>query len=158
MSEKKDLKKVAEFIQKKNMYDRLGKEIDGLKNELKDILDEYENDKIYVDDEDAGERVTISVVKKADITYDVNKVKEKLGTGFIKKDYLVRDAEGLKKVFKKAGSSPKEFLEIIEVVESVDKDMIDDGFEKGRLTLKKMKGMYTATISKQIRMTKKPLE
>ena len=38
MSEKKDLKKVAEFIQKKNMYDKLGKEIDSLKNELKDIL------------------------------------------------------------------------------------------------------------------------
>ena len=38
MSEKKDLKKVAEFIQKKNMYDRLGKEIDSLKNELKDSL------------------------------------------------------------------------------------------------------------------------
>ena len=36
--------------------------------------------------------------------------------------------------------------------------MIDDGFEKGRLTLKKLEGMYTATISKQIRMTKKPLE
>lgn len=113
-------------------------------------LNEYE----IQSDEIAGMKIVVKKTERVSITYDVEKLNEKLDGELFNeittKLYTVQDPEFLKKIFKKAGATPQQFKQCINMITIVNKEKIKELFEVGEISLKSIEGCYNANIVKGI--------
>lgn len=96
-------------------------------------------------------RVVKSSSKK--ITFLVDMVKKKLPKKIqkevIKKEYRIINMEGLKEYLKELGADPKVFKSFIQVVETIDKERMEQLYDFGEITLKQLKDCYEVKESKE---------
>lgn len=92
--------------------------------------------------------------ERTSITYDIDALKKKLDKEMlnevIKKKYSIVDFDGVVKLLKEYSVPAVEFKKFIEVTPSVDTKSIKLLYDAGELTLEKLRGCYTAKITKTI--------
>jgi len=88
------------------------------------------------------------------LDYNVDKLKENLSKEIqnevIKKDYNINNIEGLIKLLKKSGVSPKEFKQYLDITETPIKAMIKELYNVGDIKKDDLKGCYSAKLTKSI--------
>lgn len=106
---------------------------------------------------DSRKRVVCKKFERANIKYDVDKLKSKLDDELFlevtKRTYYINDINKMINLVKDAGVQAKEFKALIEAKITPDTQAIKRLYDAGELTLKQLKGAYTATISKSIKIT-----
>lgn len=106
---------------------------------------------------DSCKRVICKKFERANIKYDVDKLKSKLDDELFleatKRTYYINDINKMINLVKDAGVQAKEFKALIEAKITPDTQAIKRLYDAGELTLKQLKGAYTATISKTIKIT-----
>jgi hypothetical protein len=106
---------------------------------------------------DSRKRVVCKKFERANIKYDVDKLKSKLDDELFlevtKRTYYINDINKMINLVKDAGVQAKEFKALIEAKITPDTQAIKRLYDAGELTLKQLKGAYTATISKTIKIT-----
>lgn len=97
--------------------------------------------------------------ERANIKYDVDKLKQRLDDELFlevtKRSYTIKDINAMIKLMKDAGVRAKDFKEQIEPHIVIDGPAIKRLYDAGEITMKQLKGAYTATISKSIKITEK---
>ena len=87
----------------------------------------------------------------------VQKLKQKVDSEIFleitKRSYVITDIDKMIELVKDAGVSAKEFKALIEAVVNVDSQAVKRLYEAGEITMKQLKGTYTAKISKSIKIT-----
>lgn len=106
---------------------------------------------------DSRKKVVCKKFERANIKYDVDKLKSKLDDELFleatKRTYYINDINKMINLVKDAGVQAKEFKALIEAKITPDTQAIKRLYDAGELTLKQLKGAYTATISKTIKIT-----
>lgn len=101
-----------------------------------------------------GTKATFTKAKRTLVNYDIDKLKETLGKetvdNFLDKDYIITDFDKFKKVMKDYGVPFKEVKDIIEVKESVNSARLQNMVEREKVSLRKIKGCYSLSISEYI--------
>lgn len=102
-------------------------------------------------------KVVCKKYERANIKYDIEKLKKKLDDElFIEvtnRSYIIKDINTMISLVKDAGIKAKEFKELIEPKITVNSQAIKNLYDVGELTMKDLKGAYTATISKSIKIS-----
>ena len=95
--------------------------------------------------------------ERATIKYDVEKLKEKLDDELFieatKRSYEIKDINAMIKLCKDAGVKAKDFKSLLNVKILPDGQAIKRLYDSGEISMKQLKGTYTATISKTIKIT-----
>lgn len=95
--------------------------------------------------------------ERANIRYDVEKLKEKLDDEvFIevtKRSYTITDIDAMIKLMKEAGVRARDFKALIDAKITPDNQAIKRLYDAGEITMKQLKGTYKATISKSIKIS-----
>lgn len=95
--------------------------------------------------------------ERATIKYDVEKLKQKLDDELFievtKRTYYINDINKMIELVKEAGVKPKDFKALIEAKITPDTQAIKRLYDVGELTMKDLKGTYSATISKSIKIS-----
>jgi len=98
----------------------------------------------------------ILVTERMYISYDAEKLKEKLDKELylemVDKSYAINDIEGLKKVLQASGVKPSEFKPFLVVKDEPNRKKISELFSMGEISLKQLKGCYTAKMTKSIQV------
>lgn len=102
-------------------------------------------------------KVVCKKSERANIKYDVDKLKQKLDDELFievtKRSYTIKDINEMIKLMKDAGVRAKDFKALIEPHITADGQAIKRLYDAGEITMKQLKGAYTATISKSIKIT-----
>lgn len=95
--------------------------------------------------------------ERATIKYDVDKLKERLEPDLysevVTKSYKVNDINSMIKLVKSAGVNAGEFKALLNIEIKPNVQRLKDLYDIKELTLKDLKGCYTATISKSIKIS-----
>lgn len=96
-------------------------------------------------------RVGKSTSKKVTFLIDVikNKLPKKLQKEVIRKEYRIINMDGLKDYLKDLGADPKVFKGFIQVIETVDKERMEQLYDFGEITLGQLKDCYEVKESKE---------
>lgn len=109
----------------------------------------------------SNEECTVYVREKANITYDIDKVQNKVGDKakmFIDKEYTVPDWDGFVKLCKLHNISPAQLRPYISVKKSVDEKKLAKLYERGIVAISDLEGCYDATITKSVALRMKNVE
>lgn len=131
--------------------------IDENKKKLQKHFDENGTKEIRVDF--GGSSKNSVVCKKSErctIKYDIEKLKQRLDdevfSEVTKRTYTITDINAMIELMKDAGVKAKDFKALLDVKISPDNSMIRTLYDAGEITMKQLKGTYTATISKTIKI------
>ena len=95
--------------------------------------------------------------ERVNITYDIEKLKSKVDNELFleitKRSYIIKDINKMIEMVKDAGVKAKDFKALIEADVKVDNQAIKRLYDAGEITMKQLKGAYTAKISKSIKIT-----
>lgn len=108
-------------------------------------------------DQHLCKQVICKKYERANIKYDVDKLKEKLDDELFveitKRTYYINDINKMIELVRDAGVSSKDFKKLLEVKITPDSQAIKRLYDAGEITMKQLKGAYTATISKTIKIS-----
>lgn len=159
-SENKMHNLILETLELEEQAGKLLIQIDENKKQLQKFFDENGIKEMEVPVGTINKKKTRVVCKKherANIKYDVEKLKQKLDDDLFievtKRSYTITDIDAMIQLMKESGVRAKDFKALIEPKITVDAQAIRRLYDAGELTLKSLKGAYTATISKTIKIT-----
>lgn len=88
-------------------------------------------------------KIKVKLVTPRSIQWDVDALSKTVSKDtfnkIVDKQYLINDIEGLKDYLKSCGVNPKKFMTFIDVIQSVNNNMIEDLSKKGVLDEDKLK-------------------
>lgn len=151
---------ILETLELEEQAGKLLIDIDENKKKIQKYFDEKGVKVMEVPVSETANQVTKVICKKserANIKYDVDKLREKLSEElFIEctnRTYTITDINAMIKLVRDAGVSAKEFKALIESKITPNTQMLKHLYDAGEITMKDLKGAYTATISKSIKIT-----
>lgn len=102
-------------------------------------------------------KVICKKTERANIKYDVDKLKEKLDDELFlevtKRSYTITDIDAMIKLMKESGVRARDFKALIEAKITPDTQAIKRLYDAGEITMSTLKGTYQATISKSIKIS-----
>ena len=147
---------ILETLEKEAEVGRLLLEIDENKGKIQKYFDENGLKEVEVP-VDTNRRIICKKSERATIKYDVDKIKQKLDDEMFievtKRAYTITNIDEMIKLVKSAGIKAKDFKALIDAKVTVDGQAVKRLYDAGEITLKTLKGTYTATISKSIKIT-----
>lgn len=109
-----------------------------------------------VDSENGSVKVICTKSERVTMKYDVDKLKGRVDDDiFIEvtnRSYIIKDINKMIQLLKDAGVRARAFKELIETKITVDNQAVKRLYDAGEITMKQLKGTYTATISKTIKI------
>lgn len=135
--------------------------IDENKKKIQGYFDENNIKQLEIPIVDESTKKGIKIIckksERATITYDVDKLKEKLDDDLFievtKRSYIIKDIDAMIKLMKEAGVRAKDFKALIEANVKADSQAIKRLYDAGEITMKTLQGTFKATISKSIKIT-----
>lgn len=137
-------------------------QVDEGKKEIQKYFDEQSYNSLSVK-VSAGKTLSKSlnlrakISERVTINYDVDELKKALDSEIFNevthKRYEINDIDGLIKLLKSAGIKASEFKQFINPVITVDKEAVKRLYNQGDITMKDIKGCYSAKISKSVKIT-----
>ena len=105
------------------------------------------------------ETVRVTIVRRKTIDWLIGKLKKNLPKKVlkqvIKKEYVVKDMQGLIAYMQELGADAKRFKKYIDVTEELDTNKLNELYEKGELDKEDIKGCYDVVVSEPyVRLTK----
>ena len=147
------------IIETRELEEQVGElllKIDANKAKIQGYFDENNSKEIRVPVAD-GLVLVCKKHERVNLSYDVQKLKQKVDSEIFleitKRSYVITDIDKMIELVKDAGVSAKEFKALIEAVVNVDSQAVKRLYEAGEITMKQLKGTYTAKISKSIKIT-----
>ena len=151
---------ILETLEMEEQAGKLLLQIDENKKKIQQFFDENGIKQMEVPVCSTAKKETKVVCRKSEratITYDVDKLKEKLDDEMFievtKRSYIIKDIDAMIKLMKDSGVRAKDFKALIEAVIKPDNQAIKRLYDAGELTMKMLKGTYKATISKSIKIS-----
>ena len=164
MSHPKEKNKIHNLIlETAEIEEQVGKlllKIDENKKEIQQYFDENGLKEVEVPVQN-GKTGCIKVIckkfERVTMNYDVEKLKQKLDDELFlevtKRSYTITDINAMIQLMKDAGVRARDFKALIETKITVDNQAIKRLYDVGEITMKMLKGAYTAKISKTIKIT-----
>lgn len=159
-SENKIHNLILETLELEEQAGELLIKIDENKKKLQKYFDEQGLTRMEVPVSETAKSQIKVVCKKSEratIKYDVDKLKERLSDElFIEctnRTYTIKDINEMIKLVRHAGVSAKDFKALIEAKVTPNTQAIKLLYDSGEISMKDLKGAYTATISKSIKIT-----
>lgn len=150
---------ILETLELEEEVGRLLIKIDENKKSIQKYFDENDIKQLEVPVSETADKETKVVCKKferATIKYDVEKLRERLDSEIFlevtNRSYLIKDIDEMIKLLKTAGVKAKDFKALVEPKITANGQAIKRLYEAGEITMKQLKGAYTATISKTIKI------
>ena len=151
---------ILETLELEEQAGKLLIQIDENKKKIQQYFDENGIKEMVVPVSETNTKQTNVVCKRyerANVKYDVEKLKEKLDDDmFIEvtnRSYMIKDINSMISLLKEAGVRAKDFKALIETKIVANGQAIKRLYDVGEITMKQLKGTYTATISKTIKIT-----
>lgn len=151
---------IIETLELEEQAGKLLIQIDENKKKIQQYMDENGLKSVEVPISESSTSATKLVCKKterATVKYDVDKLKQKLDDELFievtKRSYIIKDINEMIKLLKEAGVKAKEFKALIEAKITADGQAIKRLYDAGEITMRQLKGTYTATISKTIKIS-----
>jgi len=143
---------IAELKRTQEQIKSLSNKEKKLKNQIINNLEKRGRKNYTI--ENVDNKTTATIIEKVNISYNINNLKNKLDKSLlakiIDKKYEILDFEIFKTLFKKLGGKPSQIKSVIEVEETINKNMINELFEKGDITKEDLKGCYDASLTKYL--------
>lgn len=152
---------ILETLELEEQAGKLLLKIDENKKSIQKYFDEngIKQMEVPIGDEkqaNCNKQIVCKKFERATIKYDVEKLKQKLDNELFmeitNRCYYINDINKMIELVKDAGVKAKDFKALIEAKITPDKQAIKRLYDIGELTLKDLKGTYTATISKSIKI------
>ena len=103
--------------------------------------------------------VEAKLCERCTVKYDAQKLKKKLDTEIFnevtKRSYTINNINAMIDLLKKAGISPKDFKQLIDVKVTVDGAAIKRLYDSGDIEMKDLRGCYEAKFSKSVKVTER---
>ena len=151
---------ILETLELEEQAGKLLIQIDENKKKIQQYFDENGIKEMRVPVSETDTKQTNVICKRqerATIKYDVEKLKERLDDElFIEvtnRSYTIKDINAMISMLKEAGVRAKDFKALIETKIVANGQAIKRLYDAGEITMKQLKGTYTATISKAIKIT-----
>ena len=151
---------ILETLELEEAAGKLLLQIDDNKKKIQKYFDENDLKHMEVEVPSTNDKPVKVVCKKserANIKYDVDKLKERLDKELFievtKRSYTITDIDAMIKLVKAAGVKAKDFKQFIESKVSADSQAIMRLYDAGELTMDTLKGTFTATITKSIKIS-----
>lgn len=155
-SENKTHNLILETLELEEQVGKLLLKIDENKEKIQKYFDENGLKEVTVP-ADTSRRVVCKKSERATIKYDVDKLKEKLDDEMFievtKRTYTINNIDEMIKLVKSAGIRAKDFKSLIDAKVTVDGQAVKRLYEAGEITMRTLKGTFTATISKSIKIS-----
>lgn len=159
-SENKVNNLILETLEIEETIGKLLLKVDENKKQIQKYFDENNIKKLEIPISDDGTKEVKVVCKKserANIKYDVEKLKKKLDSELFlevtNRTYVVTDINKMISLVRDAGVKARDFKDLIEAKITPDSQAIKRLYEVGELTMKQLEGTFTATISKSIKIS-----
>ena len=156
LSEKKVHNLIIETRELEEQVGKLLLKIDENKEKIQKYFDDNGLKEIEVSTESKA-KIVCKKSERATIKYDVDKLKEKLDDEMFievtKRAYTINNIDEMIKLVKSAGIKAKDFKSLIDAKVTVDGQAVKRLYDAGEITMKTLKGTFTATISKSIKIT-----
>lgn len=135
-------------------------EIDENKKKIQKYFDEKGTKEIRIPVSESDTSKTTIVCKKterANIKYDVEKLKQKLDNELFmevtKRSYYITDIDAMIKLMKDNDVRARDFKALIDAKVTVDREALKQLYDAKEITMSDLKGTYSATISKSIKIS-----
>ena len=159
-SENKTHNLILETLELEEQVGKLLLKIDENKKKIQSYFDENGIKELEIPILETANKNTKVVCKKSErvtVKYDVDKLKEKLDDELFvevtNRSYIIKDIDEMIKLMKDAGVRARDFKALIDAKISADTQAIKRLYDAGEISMKTLKGTYTATISKSIKIT-----
>lgn len=143
------------------------RDLKGETTNLKETLQQYMQEKkveeviVEVLEHEVGnypvKRIKAQLISKMSVVYDAEKLKENLDpeiyNEITEKVYEVQNIDLLKKLFKQAGLTPKQFKQCISSTTHISPPKIQQAYAVGDITKEDLRSAYTARIDKHIKVS-----
>lgn len=154
-SEGKIKKVIEETLSLEEQVGKMLLQVDENKKKIQSYFDE--NGLKVLEVHTTNKKLIAKKHERATIKYDVEKLRGRLDKDVFnevtKRTYTISDIDGLIKLIRSAGISASEFKSYINVDVKADTQRLKELYEVKEVTLKDLKGCYTATISKNIKIS-----
>lgn len=132
-------------------------QIDENKKKIQEYFDENGIKTMEVESADACSKMICKKTERATIKYDVDKLKDRLDDEMFievtKRSYVIKDIDAMIKLMKDNGVRARDFKALIDAKVTPNSEAIKRLYDAGELDMKTLKGTFTATISKSIKIT-----
>jgi len=142
---KKTQNEIVDLFNEKEKFKLYEKQYKAKTKELQtDIIKDFiKKGKDVVDVPYSNKNLRVKLVTPRSIQWDVDALSKTVSKDtfnkIVDKQYLINDIEGLKDYLKSCGVNPKKFMTFIDVIQSVNNNMIEDLSKKGVLDEDKLK-------------------
>lgn len=131
-------------------------QIDENKKKIQKYFDENGIKNMEIESTDECSKMICKKTERATIKYDVDKLKEKLDDEMFievtKRSYVIKDIDAMIKLMKENGVRARDFKALIDAKITPNSEAIKRLYDAGELDMKTLKGTFTATISKSIKI------
>lgn len=153
--QKKDLirDQVLIFLKQQNRFKTIQKQWDETKKsfyrfmEEEGVAEEFFPMKFNKKDAEEYGGTKVTKIQKQKITWDVERLEEKLSKNLIKKviqkRYVINDMDGLIRYLKTYGVNPNEFKKFLDVEKKVNESVINNLHDVGEISKKDIDGCYS---------------
>ena len=152
------------ILETAEMEEEAGKlllKIDENKKKLEKVFDEKDIKEINVpigpESIENSAIVKCKKVERCTIKYDVDKLKERLDDELFveatNRTYIITDINKMIGLMKDAGVKSSRFKELVDVKIVPNNSAIKQLYDVGEISMKQLKGTYSATISKSIKIS-----
>lgn len=142
---KKVQNEIIDLFDEKEKFKAYEKQYKAKTKELQnDIIKAFiKSGKDVVEVPNVNRNIRVKLVTPRTINWDIDKLSESVSKDtlnkIVDKQYIISDMEGLKDYLKSCGVNPKKFMTFIDVIQSVNNNMIEDLSKKGVLDEDKLK-------------------
>lgn len=142
---KRTQNEIVNLFNEKENFKLYKKQYEAKTKELQtDIIKDFiKKGKDVVDVPYSNKNLRVKLVTPKSIQWDVDALSKTVSKDtfnkIVDKQYLINDIEGLKDYLKSCGVNPKKFMTFIDVIQSVNNNMIEDLSKKGVLDEDKLK-------------------
>lgn len=159
-SENKVHNLILKTLELEEQAGRLLLEIDENKKKIQKFFDEKGTKEIRIpvsETETSNTEVVCKKTERVTIKYDVEKLKEKLDNEIFmeitKRSYFITDINAMVKLMKDNDVKARDFKALIDANVSVDRAALKQLYDAQEITMADLKGTYTATINKSIKIS-----
>lgn len=154
------------FLDKKSKFEAVEEKFKKIKAEFASTAKKYfiskgiQKAEFQSKRSEVGSTVTVTMVQKASVVFDIDKLKQKLGKKLakkiIKRQYEIVDIDGLIAYLQDCGVDPKVFKSFLNVTEEVDEEELGQLEQLGKVDRDSIKDCYTVHKSEPyFRVTEK---
>ena len=166
MNPLKDNELKSLVIETRCLEEQIGKlllKVDENKEKLKEHFDATGEKEVRVELPGSNNvNIVCKKFERTNIKYDAEKLKKRVDNEIFleitKRVYTIKDINKMIEMVRHAGVSARSFKELIDASVSIDNQAVKRLYDAGEISMKQLKGAFTATISKSIKITEEKSE